>query len=440
MKFALSILCLTLFSASLLAAPRANCGLPVCDINKKIKELRAETQDNRVAFYVELISKYKTNKDSAVLENLIDFSLKAYDLSMELDASEPWITAAPAELLNRSLSSILVQNPIQVQKYVRWYGLFNSESASSYRFQILQFWGNQLKLGKIVSVNDYKLIIAFMRLAKVESERLQDEVYVGNLAETIATQAGLELLRLSPYFEGVYKIRVTCETKLANVCPKISIFSLVLGDDWRQIQAAFIDPSLTDPVFEFNEVKFVSETEIEGETGPLDVPLAPGSFKIKFDVMKKTLTGTIRTPRTQNEITVTGELVESPNSLYLAQAPSSFPSMDQIEGLYRGEIQRSAQNPALTPVAPAINLKVLRYQDQTFKATLRDSRTEEKILDFPVGYYFENVGVMTFYAGDENGLLKYTFAYRLVQGKPRWIGLAHSLRTGQYYHINLNAK
>lgn len=428
----IAILSLTRFSYA--------CDIPVCNVAEKIEELRNVTQDARVQFYTELLNQYKTNRNTLVLENLIDFSLEAYKLSIELDSAEAWIPQRAANLLNRSLTFALTQGPIQVSKYSTWYANFISDSAPAFRFQVLLYWNEQLKNDSALLPNDLRQLISFMGQARSISEFQHDENYVMNLAQSTATQAGLQLLRISPQMEGVYQVEVKCAAIDINHCPKLDKFSIVLGDRWRLIQAAFIDETLIVPVFEFTDVHLIDEKTVEGQTGPLDTPFIPASFYIEFDQTTKSFSGFIRTPRTLEKIEIRGSLIVSPINLMNQPRPTDFISPDKIEGAYTGNIARPPGAAERAPQFPPVELMIVRYDENSFKATLRDGRTHEMLFDFPAGYYFRNIGLITLYGADPNGLVKLTFAYRLVAGVPTWIGLVHSLRTGQYYFLNLNAK
>ncbi|MBC7419481.1 MAG: hypothetical protein H7328_02020 [Bdellovibrio sp.] len=438
--FFATILISFLTMGTALAAPA--CTLPVCNISDKIAELRLVTGEERAAFYTNLTAKYKASRDQATLSNLIEFCIESYKLSLELDISEEWIPTLAADLLNRSLDYALAQGPIVGTVYGRWYGLFIGDSASAHRFQNLLFWQNQLKHTRLTTASEFKQLIAYMKLAVAASVSLNDEDYVANLAQITSTEAGIQLLRLAPYMEGVYSIQVSCQNIDAALCPKIDKFSLILGDDWRGIQAAFIASELENPVFEFNEVKLIDENTVHAETGPLDVPIAPGSMHLVFDHVKNTFTGVIKTPRTRIEVQVTGKRIVSTDELYQMAQPTPLISIDQVEGYYRGRIQASAANWAdrIIPEITDFNLTLARFADNSFKATMRGDNSTTILYDFPAAYYFKNLGVITSYTADKYGLLKITYAYRLVNGMPKWVGFAQSLRTGQYYFLQLEPK
>lgn len=417
-----------------------SCGLPVCDIPAKIAELKAASQSERVAYYDSIETQYKNNRDNAVLENLIDFATEAYKLSSQIDASEVWIPTRMMELLNRSLLYILTQGAPKAQKFAGFYSRFIGGSQMALRFQVLNYWAFQLKNDKVTTAADLKELIQFLNLAAKFSDSVNDELYVSNLARQTATQTGLSLLRIEPYFEGVYKVKTVCHALDQKKCPEMDKFSIVLGDSWRGIQASFINTQLTSPVFEFNEVNLLDEKTIEGITGPLDIPFAPSSFHIEFDGATKSFKGTIKTPRTEMIIEVSGTQIVSPNELYQLPMPNPLVSIDNLEAIYTGQIKMVKDPSPITPQAPTLELNIKRYAENSFKATIRNSMTYDVLFDFPAVYYFRTLGVINLYGGTYQGMLKVTLAYRIVDGKPLWTGFAQSLRTGQYFHLSVDPK
>lgn len=440
----LSIVTIFISFFGLMSAASATviCQLPVCNIANKIAELRASSREARANFYAELTGKYKASRDQAILANLIDFSVEANKLSIELDSDEEYVTDLAMNLLNRSLDYAILQPPLVGSTYGYWYSQFVGVSASSHRYQALLYWDAQLKHNVLTTADEFRQLIIFMKLAGNASENLKDEDFVANFARNIGTSAGLHLLRLAPYMEGVYNIQISCKAIDAAVCPRMNKFSMVLGDQWRGVEGAFINTELENPVFEFNEIKIIDETTIYGETGPMDVPIAPGSMHLVFDKSKNTFTGQIRTPRTQIEVQVTGQRIVSPDELYQITKPSTLIAIDAVEGYYTGNISTQAANWAdqILPGYVDFNLVITRYAENSFKATMRADNSLNIIFDFPAAYYFENLGVITTYTADRHGLLKITYVYRNSNGVPKWLGFAQSLRTGQYFYLELGAK
>ncbi len=429
-----------IFVSTSQAAPM--CQVPVCNISDKIIELRASSREQRANFYANLSAKYKASRDQTTLSNLIEFSVEAYKLSVELDSDEDFVPELAMNLLNRSLDSAILQGPLAGSTYGRWYSLFAGVSASSHRYQALLYWDAQLKRQILTTAAELRELMTFMKFAVTASETLQDEDYVANFARNIGTSAGLQLLRLAPYMEGVYDIQVSCKAVDASVCPKMNKFSLILGDQVRGVQAAFINSEIENPIFEFNEVKIIDEKNIYAETGPLDVPIAPGSMNLVFDKAKNTFSGVIRTPRAQIEVQLTGQLIVSPDQLYQLAMPTPLIAIDDIEGYYTGRVTTAAVKNAdrILPENFNFNLIMNRYSENSFKATMRENISLSIMYDFPAAYYFRSLGVITTYTADRFGLLKITYVYRYVNDVPKWIGYAQSLRTGQYFYLELNPK
>ncbi|MBC7456919.1 MAG: hypothetical protein H7235_01480 [Bdellovibrionaceae bacterium] len=423
-----------------LAQAAVGCTVPVCDIPLKISELRLSTREERAAYYTLLSTQYKTNRDPAILSNLIDFSLAAYDLSIQLDKEEEWVPQLTVNLLDRSLMFGLTQNPLDGASFGRWFGLFLGDSASAYRFQTLLYWQNQLSHERLTTAAEFHQLIVFMGLANTAAINLNDEDYVSALTQTISTEAGLQMMRLAPYVEGVYNVQATCQAVDATLCPKINKLSLIFGDKARGIQAMYIDSSAENPTYEFTEVKLVDETTIYGETGPMDVPLAPGSFRIVFDKVNNTFQGVLRTPRTQIEVQLKGQRIVSPDELYQKTLPSSLIPIDQIQGYYVGHIMTTAGAEKIVPGISDFSYVITRYGDNSFKATMRELNTKSLVWDFPASYYFKNLGVITAYTANNYGMIKITWVYRVVNGAPTWLGFAQSLRTGQYFYLGLSPK
>ncbi len=424
-------------SAPLFSVAAPICSVPVCDIPAKIAELRADTQTNRSNYYTYLNQTYKVSWDPNILANLIEFSLEAHQLSLSLDAGEEWIPNQVADLLNKSLVRALSQGPLQPATYGRWFGLFYGDSASSYRFSILLHWEQELKRLRLTTAGELRDLMAFMSLAASTSIQLSDEEYVTVLAKNISIQAGIQLLRLSPHMEGIFSVIATCDIVDQKLCPQMDRMSIVVGDDYRGIQTAFVLSGSETPVFEFSESKLKDERTLYGLTGPTDQVVPPGSFQIEFDIKTHAFHGVLITPRTRVQVKLTGKRIVSPQDLYELQSPVPLIQIDQIAGSYTG----SALKVIFTnqPI-DMFDFQVDRYSDTLFKATMRDHVSNNVLYDFPAMYYSPVLGVMTAFTMNQSGLMKITFVYRLQNGQPAWVGFAQSLRSAQYFYLSLDVK
>jgi hypothetical protein len=430
---------LLLFTENVVSAPV--CSVPVCDIPSKIAELSVDTQENRSNYYSYLNKAYKSNRDVNVLTNLIEFSLEAHKLSLSLDATEEWIPNLAAEILNRSLVYALTQGPLNNTIYTRWFGLFYGDSASAYRFSILLHWEKELKKYKLTTATELRALIAFCNQAARVAVQRGDEDYVSILAENISVQAGLQLLRIAPHMEGIFSVRVACHIVDKDHCPKIDKMSIMIGDEYRGIQTAFISTNDANlPVFEFLESKIKNENTLYGLTGPTDQTVPPGSVEIEFDSTTHTFKGVLITPRTQIKIQISGQRIVSPQDLYDMPQPTPLIAIDQISQNYLGHLLKSPHFDPTVISAPDFYLKVDRYSGTLFKATMRDAVSKHVLYDFPALYYSPTNGVMTAYTVNQVGPVKMTWAYRILNGIPSWVGFAHSQRNGQYYYLNLEAK
>lgn len=409
------------------------CGVPVCDIPTQIAEIRKMSSDERASYLLQLDESTKDSKDPLIVKNILDFSTEALPVVLELDKPVYWIISMVSDMINRSNLFLSTRSTVDLSadNLFDWYKNFVTDSAATYRFQVLTFWSNQLKNQTVGTIEDLRALIKFMNLAADYSISINDEEYVSNLARSVATESGLQMMRLRPSYEGVYSVKVTCDPVDQTVCPKLDTFSLLLGDDWRGIQAAFIQKDEPRPVFEFTEVLLKDEITIVSTTGPLDDPFAPAGFTIVFDVEKQTFSGVLITSRTEKDVKVEGKLIISPSKWFKAEVPEKFPELSEIAGKYVGQVIPSNARRSVLQNRTDIEIIIKSFGKDTFKATIRDSGNKDVLYDFSAGYYTKKAGAVSFFGGNDDGVFKMTLAYRIHLGKKRWVGILHSLRTGK---------
>lgn len=418
------------------------CGVPVCDVPGQVEALKQMAFDERANYLLQLDESTRESKDPAIVKNILDFSTLALPVVTELDKNSYWVIVMVSDMVNRStlFLSTLSTTDLSHEFLFDWYKRFVTGSAPTYRFQVLSFWQTQLKNQTVSGIEDLRALLKFMNLVAEYTLTIGDEEYMFNIARSTATEAGLQMMRLRPAFEGVYSVTLTCDNEDKEVCPKVDTFSILLGDDWRGIQAAFILKDEPRPIFEFTEVSLQDENTIVSTTGPLDDPFAPAGFTIQFDVEKQSFVGVLRTPRATKDISLSGKLIISPSKWFNTESPDSFPEFEAVEGKYLGKFIINNRRTTFSRARENLDVVIKRFGKNMFKATIRDSGNRDVLYDFSAGYYIKKVGALSFYGGNDDGTFKLTLVHRLYKGKKRWVGLLHTLRTGDVKELYFDDK
>ena len=79
------------------------CGLPVCDIKAKVEELKKSTQNTRYQTFLNFTQQYKKSKDVAAFDNLVEFSLAAKPMLIEV-GDEEFVIRRGNTLLDQSVN------------------------------------------------------------------------------------------------------------------------------------------------------------------------------------------------------------------------------------------------------------------------------------------------------------------------------------------------
>ena len=186
----------------------STCGVPVCDIPAAITALRAATENVRFSTITGYRGTYKNSTDLKVLQNLADFAVKAEAALKEIysgDTSHDYLAREAHSLYGDMVIGLAKYSPLNATVLAGYYSQLSGESN---RYAVLLYWK-----GRISDFEDKDSLLAlldFFGKAEGISRDSGDPDYLAREAHGDQDTITARLVQLYPYFEGTYKIHVTC--------------------------------------------------------------------------------------------------------------------------------------------------------------------------------------------------------------------------------------
>lgn len=392
------------------------------DVESKIKELRLATVAERFEYYSKTLNIFKTVPDTESLKNLLEFGLRAYDLSKEIDIDD-WMINAAAQIANRATEKLLLLRPVDHRLLVNYYQGFIGDSQAS-SFSVLTFWMNSVLNGSVNSESELTELISFAESARSISKSRNHEDYVTNLATQIIALASNRILKLNPFIEGIFKLEAKCTIKDAACVPPLTA-TILVTDDQKGIAVSFSRPEALVPDFIFDAAE-LSEANIL-KSSPNSFLSDGNLFKLNFDRANGTFTGLLQSSRLMADIKVKGTKIFG-NDLIFKTPPGVFPQIEQIQGLFKGHL--------VLPSDPKFAITFnIRQLDNHLVASLRG---ENLFLEFGSGHYIAEKGILTFIANKNGKIIKLTFKVtKNPAGNLKLVGTGIALATAIHWQIEL---
>lgn len=381
----------------------ATCGVPTCDIEAQILELRNMNGDQRGMFAINLTNQYKNSTDSAVLQNLYDLAVELHALSTELK-DEDWVLRAANDLKNAAIINLAKYSVVNGEKLVGFYKEF---ATATFRYNLIAHW--QTELANIEDVKTLNELVIFAEGARDHSYAVADEDWIPRAATTLISAITIKLTSLDPVHEGLYKVALSDASQALGILPFDRVAVLDSSSD-KNLVVSFINSKLKTIVFTFNHAE-ISGSKIKGSGSTANGMNT--SFELEVDRTSGDVVGTVFTT-VHDRIEFAGSQVFSTRSVFAGAAPKTLVKED-ILGTLKGEL-----------AGVAGTLKVKSFRDNVYSATFVSSNGSI-VINFTGRFYPKN-GVLSLTSKEE---LKLTLSYRVnAAGVEQWQGASFSVKTG----------
>lgn len=383
----LSMLLLTSISTTVVWADDVqNCGLPICNQTAKIEEMKAMNQDGRFNLLKGLNVEYRAERNATVLSNLLDFSIAARAVTIEMK-DEAWVTREADALSNIAIVGLVKFDKINSDLMIKRFSKVQGEGAA---FDILGHWA--IEVDKLDDIQDVLQVTTFAEYAKQWSIDTKQEAYVTREAEKILVVGGKQVSRLNPSHEGAYKVKVTCITfpkECASIAKSIEYMSVFDTLTAKGLSVNLANSQLSSPMYIFSTSLLTNNgTHIRGISTDATPMTRASEIDLDIDMLTGKVTGLLIDAQL-GEMKIVGVPVRRMSEYYLDKGPSRIVEVTEILGRYEGTLAGSSAT-----------LTVSRYSSGELVAIINFAGT---VLNFRSGAYNSKRGVLQF-AGQAGNL------------------------------------
>ncbi|AZZ36204.1 hypothetical protein CIK05_05155 [Bdellovibrio sp. qaytius] len=355
------------------------CGLPICNSNAKIEEMRAMNQDGRFNLIKGLNTDYRAETKAAILSNLLDFAAKAKALTIEMK-DEAWVTREADTLSNIAVVGLVKYDKINKDLMITRFSQVQGEGAA---FDILSYWSSTVD--KLDDIQEVLQVTGFAEYAKQWSIDTKQEAYVTREAEKILVVGGKQVSRLNPSHEGAYKIKITCITfpkecgELAKNIQYMSVFDTLTA---KGLSVNLADSQLSAPLYIFSTALLTNNgTHVRGISTDATPMTRASEIDLDIDMATGHVTGLL-IDALVGEMKIEGVPVRRMSEFYLDKGPTRIVEVTEILGRYEGTLAGSEAT-----------LTVSRYSTGELVAIIDFAGS---MLNFRAGAYNTKRGVLQF--------------------------------------------
>ena len=300
-----------------------SCGVPVCNMDKTLEELKTLNENERYNYVLQLIKTYADSNDVKVLENLLAISRELKDLFIELGDSD-WVVREATTLGGHAIFGLAKYSEIDALKLG---GLYKMIEIPAKRYEIIAYYHAMVESIEDLSV--LSEVIEFGKIANSHSIAINDEAWIIRAADTLAAEATIRLVSLEPSHEGVFEIEATRPDGMLPI-DKIVILD---SSSERNLVVNFISSKYNQVVLSYARSTIVGN-KIEGKVMGSDG--MSSRFEITLDRVAGKVSGVIQTTRI-GSIHFEGERSFTVKDLYTGSSPWELGDIDAI-GTMQGEI------------------------------------------------------------------------------------------------------
>ncbi|MBC7690593.1 MAG: hypothetical protein H7222_02400 [Methylotenera sp.] len=410
------------------------CGMPVCDVTVELSRFKEMKQGARFAALSYYRTTYKSSRDLKVLQNLSDLAAGLTPLFKEV-GEEDYMMREVASLSGDMLMGLAKYSALDAVKLAGFYGQIKGEGN---RYQVVTFWKS-----RIADFEEktplLELITFFGKVADI-STASGDPEYIAREAKSGENIITARIVELYPYFEGTYAITVKCEAgpagaRIPSFCNNQFMNRLIVMDTLgaEGIAISIVNQQTGTVVYSFGNAtltnggtKFTS-TSTSASISKLDLVLNRDT---------KQITGTIMNTDSLANLTITGELIDSPAAVFdtaSANKNAEAVSAEALNQVYRGDF-----------AGRAVSLTLRNFvENGTFAATMAFDAFPNQRIHFQTARFYPKMGVLTL-VGRQAGSnrIKLTLFFKRTVGSKRLevSGMAYTALNGGVHAVKLSSE
>lgn len=376
-----------------------DCRVPVCNINAKIEEMAAMTQDGRFAIVNEMKAKYKTETNPEVLVNLVEFAERAIALMTE-KGDEAYVLREPEYMKNAAIQSLVKYDKINKDLMIERFSKVTGETAA---FDILTYWAVEVE--KLDDIKEVLQVTGFAEYAKQWAIDTKQEAYVVREADRILIVGGKRVSTLNPFHEGAYKVKIKClpTPKDCGDMPKIITHMSVFDSLTTQgLIVNLADSQMSAPLYIYTSSLLTNNgSHIRGISTDATPTTRISEIDLDVDMMTGKITGRLIDPAFIGEMIIEGTPVRRMSEFYTDKGPSRITDVKNILGAYKGTLAG----------IDGSTLVISQYSSGELMAVMNIGTGTN--LNFRSGSYNSKSGVLSFVGnGGAMGMRKLVLALR----------------------------
>jgi hypothetical protein len=413
------------------------CGVPVCDVEAYVLELREAPNQQReqkiLQQFPAFVEEHRRSKDVQIWSNLAELAEKTYALVVELEDPD-YILREAANLSDVAQLGLHRYGPTTVENLFNTYAKLAS---SGRRFEALSSWD---QLEKEESVAKVQAIIDFAVRAAELSQSLDDPDWVIEKARQLASAGSVRISNLDPIAEGYYRISMTRDPQFPTLCGDLGVDTLMVAN-WMNSEG--LVAMLYSRSADFHKAYFKNMVISDAASRVRVRSISFGtSSRIAISLNKETgkVSGTFTSTRHGCTYRFEGQRVHSPG-LYLRDGELNLPeipSIESVKGIYEATL--IPENDEGESGRPIRGQMVIRPHEQPNGSRIAASFVSPSFTqDFQFGYVVGQRAFMVFNSGTgENNLIRWDMAYRPdANGNWAWRGRMMSFFNGRMARLIL---
>lgn len=409
----------------------AACAVPVCDLPAELARLRSMPANSRFQAISAFRNAYSRTQELAILQNLSEYAVAVEPLFVELQV-EDYVLREVRTLGGEMLVGLAKYSPLHAATLAGFYTQLRGEDA---RYSILTFWRDRISQYEdktsLLELMDFFSQIGTISRASGNSDYLSRDAR--GAEDTITNR----IVQLYPYFEGSYRVAVTCDDSgmggaLPIYCQTGFINRLVIMDTLGpgRLQVSLVNSQTGTTLYTFTEV-LLSEggTAFTATGAPSGIS---SQLRLVMDRHTGRLSGTIRNTDTLSTLRIEGELEQTPATVYDLQAanPNVDPvTADALNRSYQGRFSNRD-----------VTLTLLSFGQGQFGATMAFADVPGYRLRFQFSRFYSKLGILVLVGSQANGShLKLTMYFRPVGNRLEVTGMGFTDLNGGTQELSLQS-
>jgi lipopolysaccharide/colanic/teichoic acid biosynthesis glycosyltransferase len=408
-------------------APSApDCGLPVCNMEDFIEELRGLREGQRADRIKAFVATWKESENPLIYRNILDATTRAKAFFEEVKEQE-WVIRETVLVQDFARSGLL---RFDRPNFDQLKAIFDQIVSERPRYDVMSFWTKNAR--RLQRLDELKALLEFADHAYEWATRTKQEDWMIREPINLRNAATLALALVEPAHEGVYRIRTQCVPSPGScnqVLLKMDQLVVMESTTYRGLIVSFSIQAdhLAAPYFQRANLLELG-TKIEATSVEWS---AAGVVNISINPETGQLTGNYQDNASAGLIKFTGTPIRRAVTFFRDKGPSRQLSLDDVVGRYKARIGDFAGE---FMVRRALKTGAQNEPELvgTFVSSKRNGQEFAWRRDFHVGNFQALAGVMTFYS---TGTGRTTDSKIVIgvrdngRGAPRWTGFMMTATT-----------